>query len=166
MHRKAVQAKEDLTDAVRARHARVIARHAKLVAEHDRLVGDLREAVREAPWATPLTVDSSITLPTLDELFAKPKTVWSNGLVVQDIFAHRAPFPTSARQVAASRSLTTLKRLLPSADALSTGQAPTTYSKPNGAFECEHGLCRLCPEFSTFYGHRVYICKRPVSAMA
>ena len=22
-------------------------------------------------------------------------------------------------------------------------------------------FCRICPEFSAFYGHRVYICKRP-----
>jgi hypothetical protein len=24
----------------------------------------------------------------------------------------------------------------------------------------EHGVCRLCPEFSTLYNHDVYICKR------
>ena len=36
--------------------------------------------------------------------------------------------------------------------------------KAQDYFDAELGLCRLDPDFSAFYGQRIYVCKRLVAA--
>ena len=108
--------------------------------------------MRAVEWVTPHTTDAK-ALPTLDQLFTRAWQVGADGDVAQYIMAH--PTPSQATELPHRRKLAAL---------LDQGEAAPTYAKEVGtAFESEHGLCRLCPEFSDWYGHRVYICKRPTS---
>ena len=95
---------------------------------------------RQLPWATPLMADR--TLPTLEEIQKKAVRVYSNSGVVQLIRAH-----TAAEQ-----------------------REPFQDERPiNGdEFEADEvcAVCRVSPEFSEFYNHRVFVCKRMVDAPA
>ena len=60
-----------------------------------------------------------------------------------------------------------LAKLMETADdGTRTGERAPTYARALGIFETHIGYCRVCPEWSRFFGHRVYICKTPVHAPA
>jgi len=153
VHQKVVEAKDELKISL-------VDGHTRLVDGHNKAVGDFKEAVRAAPWVTPRTLDETIKLPTLEQLFAAPCEVGHDGLVAQYIYAHEKIMLKHDDDEKDASVGTVLKSLVQGGKA----DDASRYSKPVGAFESEHGYCRLCPEFSMVYGHRVYICKRPIPA--
>ena len=152
-------------------HQKVVAAHDRyLVQPHEQMVteikadlDEIRAAVRSAPFLTPLTVDRTVSLPTLEQLMSDAHQIGSDGLVAQYIRAHpRLEEVVAARSGEAHAALT---RLAQTAEA-----APAVRGKDvsREGFESEldglYAFCRLCPEFSALYGHRVYICKQPAEA--
>ena len=120
----------------------------------------LEARLREAPWVTPET--AHFELPSLERLLEEAWRVSSDGLVECWIRAH----PTSAYVSADGAVLA-----FPKASLLG---GPWPIERPELMPELkaeikadvlaevspEHGVCRLCPEFSALYNHDVYICKR------
>ena len=171
--------------------------HKQVVAAHDEYLvkpvaatkAALGNAVRDAPWVTPTTLDLPLEqLPTLEELYTKSWRISTEDGVSQYIRAHRVRVGPVLRfkggnglslQVAkASKGkvpsfrLTTDKRgtdlLLPSLQVLEgdTSRVPN-YARRVISRACDQcdddDWCRCCPEFSALYNHRVYICKRPAT---
>lgn len=152
-------------------HQKVVAAHDRfLVQPHEQMVTELkadldeiRAAVRSAPFLTPLTVDHTVSLPTLEQLMSDAHQIGSDGLVAQYIRAHpRLEEVVAARSGEANAALTRLAQTAEAAPAVRGKDASRE------GFESEldglYAFCRLCPEFSALYGHRVYICKQPAEA--
>lgn len=111
---------------------------------------ELETRLREAAWVTPSTLESTASLPTLNQLLTRSWPVSTDGLVTQYIRAHPA-------------TLEEKRSAFPKAE-LMGGPWPTTEHKSEGCgAEVSHTHCRLCPDFSAFYNHDVYICKQLVT---
>lgn len=109
---------------------------------------EIRARLKEVPWVTPQTMDRRLRLPTLQELLSKPWLVSNDGVTAQYIRAHPTPSaPPPGTPMPAGKHSPLVKL------ALSEGTA-------SGWYAGELGFCRVCPEFSTLYGSKVYICKK------
>lgn len=127
------------------------------VAELKATVDEVETLLREAPWASPQTLDTS-ELPSLDELFTKAWRVHYADGVAQYIRAH----PSSAAKVE--------EHAFPK-PTLVGGPWPSDEEGEEDVEEVplrakDRDVCRLCPHFSALYGHNVYICKRLVPSPA
>jgi len=114
-----------------------------------------REKVQAVPWVTPVTADRSVPLPTLDELMKKPHRVGASNGVVQYIRAHAGK---AAAMLEENRVLLEFAATPPFA-----AQKPVPIPVQrigDDLITDELGICRLSPDFTDFYGHNVYICKR------
>ena len=167
---KASVLKSKAHKTVVAAHERYIVQpHEAMVSEIKHEVEEIRQMVRAAPWLTPLTVDMGTPLPTLEQLMRDAHQIGSDGLVAQYIRAHprleELAVSSASSSPAAASSVPALLKLAKTAAA-----APAVRGKDvsGDGFESEldgrYSFCRLCPEFSALYGHRVYICKQPVAA--
>jgi len=156
MHaRKLAQARPYMLER-RILQARPVELERKLLAGYE----ELEARLREAPWVTPET--AHFELPTLERILEEAWRVSSDGLVECWIRAH----PTSADGSVGGAVLAFPKA------SLVGGPWPIerpelmpelkAEPKADGFAEVspEHGVCRLCPEFSALYNHDVYICKR------
>ena len=156
MHaRKLAQARPYMLER-RILQARPVELERKILAGYE----ELEARLREAPWVTPET--AHFELPSLERLLEEAWRVSSDGLVECWIRAH----PTSAYVSADGAVLA-----FPKASLLG---GPWPIERPELMPELkaeikadvlaevspEHGVCRLCPEFSALYNHDVYICKR------
>lgn len=143
---------------------------------------DARALAETTPWLTPLTLDRPLEeLPTLDELFhgawhigtcettqvsqylraAKVRT----GPIVRIVkAAERADEADNMRKPRVGNNLLLQLAPVTGGDSNVANYAARRYVGNNRAFESEEGFCRFCPEFSAYYGHRIYICKRPAVA--
>lgn len=149
--------------------------HKGIVEGHNHMVADLKESLKETPWVTPVTLDPRVRLPTLEQLFSS--TAWEvgrHGMVTQYISAHPPPETLATADSNSSPAVSRGQKPEVALDAV-TGRALAKLINANDgrrysksivgvSFECEHGLCRLCPEFSDLYGHRVYVCKQLATA--
>jgi len=119
-----------------------------------------KEEIFAIPWKTPLTVDRSVTLPTLEELqqnaYRVGSSVTESGIrVAQFIRAHAE----DAADLAAS---STVLMELAASEKQPEPQLVPIKARFEGSTSIsnELGVCTLSEEFTKFYGHRVYICKR------
>merc|ERR1719446_576472 len=115
-------------------------------------IQDKQKEIFDAPWATPLTADRSLPLPTLEQLFESPHRVSSRDGIIQWIRAH-------AQAEELPESTVAMTNLLMEA---SPQPIPIKARYEGDAWiSDELGVCKLSPDFSEYYGHNVYICKRP-----
>lgn len=121
--------------------------HVELLEHEVAKVPGAFQRLKEVPWVTPLAVGYE-RLPSLEQLRQRACCVATEAGVAYWIRAHPEP-PRWARPEAGGEALT---RLAASVD------------KAQDYFDSELGLCRLDPDFSAFYGQRIYACKRLVAA--
>ena len=155
-------------------HKRVVQAHDEyIVPPTKKIVTELKtmgERVREAPWVTPATLTRPLEeLPTLEELFDKAVHLQTEFGVSQYLRAHPQASGPVLRIVPIKKGLGAGSAVVKLMEAEDPTMVPN-YAKHNKrslkeGFESTYNgvvhFCRICPEFSAFYGHRVYICKRP-----
>jgi len=118
-----------------------------------------KEEIFAVPWATPITVDRTVQLPTLEELQADAcrvgVSVTDSGIrVAQYIRAH-------AQDAAAEAGSKVLMELAASEEQSAPRLVPIKARFEDGmSISDELGVCQLSEDFSKFYNHKVYICKR------
>ena len=153
-------------------HKQVVQTHDRVVRAHNDLVLDLKTAIRDAEWITPKSLDSTITLPPLEELYTASWYVGRQGQVAQYIRAHpqgEQREDEGAKALAVRINPPRVDRgarghPLPSLGLVMADASNVPSYSRYRTFESESGFCRLCPEFSRLYGHHVYICKTSVPA--
>eukprot|EP00322_Chrysochromulina_rotalis_P014438 CAMPEP_0115864400 /NCGR_PEP_ID=MMETSP0287-20121206/19183_1 /TAXON_ID=412157 /ORGANISM="Chrysochromulina rotalis, Strain UIO044" /LENGTH=412 /DNA_ID=CAMNT_0003318873 /DNA_START=30 /DNA_END=1268 /DNA_ORIENTATION=+ len=119
-------------------------------------VDELESRMRDAAWVTPSSLESTANLPTLNELLTTSWPVSSDGLVTQYIRAHPVTVSEeSTAQAAKFPKPELMSGPWPTGD--QSGQADRGWIEYE---TIEHDFCRLCPDFSAFYDHDVYICKK------
>lgn len=124
-----------------------------------RAIRKAKEEIFNVPWKTPLTIDRAARLPSLAELQKDAYRVGvsiteSNIRVYQYIRAH-------AQDAAAEAGSKVLMELAASEDKRKSKLLPIKARRERGmTISDELGICQVSEDFSKFYGHRVYICKR------
>ena len=111
------------------------------------------------PWKTPLTIDRAAQLPSLADL---QKDAYRVGVSVTESGIQVCQYIRAHTQDAASEAGSKVLMEL----AASEGQREPQLVPIKARFERgmsisdELGVCQLSEDFSKFYGHKVYICKR------